>query len=310
MINHHSKIALFGGTGFIGSYLTDELINSNFKIRMLVRNISNAQITENIEYIKGDLSNTSSIENIINRCGVVIYAVGIIRENRKQGITFERLHYEYFKNVVDISNKHNIKKIVYLSANGVSENGTTYQITKFKAEQYLKANFDNWTIFQPSVVFGNPKNNIEFVTQLMEDIIEKNFPAPLFFRFNPFYYNDFFKSTPIHVKNLAQVIVKSIDTNFSDCKTFKIGGPTIIGWSNMLKLISRIINKRKIFIPVPILAVFLMSKLFDRFQSFPITSTQIQMLKEDNICDSKDLFKNNNIEPLHFTEENLQYLKN
>ena len=51
------KVALIGGTGFVGSYLIDELINEGHIPRLLVREGSEQKLMqkEKCEVIKGDI---------------------------------------------------------------------------------------------------------------------------------------------------------------------------------------------------------------------------------------------------------------
>ncbi len=67
-----------------------------------------------------------------------------------------------------------------MSANGLD--GTPYQRTKFQAEEALRASGLDWTIFRPSVIFGDPRGQMEFCTQLKRDIIDSPLPAPLFYK--------------------------------------------------------------------------------------------------------------------------------
>ena len=53
-----------------------------------------------------------------------------------------------------------------MSANGIHKNGTSYQATKYLAEEYLKESKLKYTIFRPSVIFGDPQGRMEFATQL------------------------------------------------------------------------------------------------------------------------------------------------
>ena len=304
-----TKVSVFGGTGFIGSNIIEELDNTGNKPKALVRESSISKLRNgNIEIVKGNLDDRKAILQTIQNCDVIIYAVGIIRENRKKGITFDKLHFKYFKNIVDLSKENSIKRIIYVSANGVKEVGTKYQTSKYKAEQYLKNNFDNWTVFRPSVVYGEPKGKMEFMTQLKEEIVDKPFPVPLFFKANPLKTDQFFRSNPIYVKDLAQLIVKSINSVYSKNKIHEVGGPVQVSWKYILKSISQVLSKKKFFIPVPITPVHLISKIFDKYHFFPITSSQIKMLREDNICNSKDLFEQYDIKPLPFSNNSILYL--
>ncbi|MFC1565627.1 NAD(P)H-binding protein [Candidatus Neomarinimicrobiota bacterium] len=306
------KVAVFGGTGFVGSYILKELSNNSFSINALVRKDSENKIPKvnNINVINGDLSDIDSVKETIKHCDIVIYAVGIIREYSKRGITFEKLHYEYFKNIVDISKSAVIKKVIYISANGAKPIGTKYQTSKYLAEQYLQNNFNNWTIFRPSVVFGDPEGKMEFVSQLKKDIVNKYFPVPLFFRSNPFKYNIFFKSNPVHVGDLAKLVVKGLQSDNANNVIFTVGGLQETTWHSMLKTISNTTNRKKIFLLVPIIIVQIFAKMLDRFRFFPITYDQLKMLKEDNICASEDIFREFDIKPKEFSTDNLDYLQN
>ena len=304
-----TKVSVFGGTGFIGSNIIEELVNTNYKPKALVRESSISKLPiGNIEIIKGKIDDQKSIDSILQNSDVIIYAVGIIRENTKKGISFDKVHFEYFRNIVDLSKENGIKRIIYVSANGVKELGTKYQTSKYKAEQYLKYNFDNWTVFRPSVVYGEPKGKMEFMTQLKEEIVDKPFPVPLFFKANPLKTDQFFRSNPTYVKDLAQLIVKSINSVYSKNKIHEVGGPVQVSWKYILKSISQVLSKKKFFIPVPITPIHLISKIFDKYHFFPITSSQIKMLREDNICDSKDLFEQYDIKPLPFSNNSILYL--
>jgi len=309
-MDNNKKIAVFGGTGFIGSNILKELSSNSFSINALIRKGSENKLPgdNNIKTIYGDLSDNGTIKESINNSDTVIYAVGIIREYRKREITFDKLHYEYFKNIVDIAKSNGVNRIIYISANGVKPSGTKYQTTKYKAEQYLKENFNNWIIFRPSVVFGNPNGKMEFVSQLREDIVDKNIPVPLFFRLNPFSYKQFFKSNPVHINDLAKLVVKSIDSNHSKNQIYHVGGPLQTTWNGMLKTVTNVLNKRKLYLPVPISIMQFIAAIFDRINLLPITATQIKMLKEDNICDSTDLFAEYDIHPIGFNSDSINYL--
>jgi len=304
------KIGVFGGTGFIGSNVVNSLIEFGYEPNVLVRNKHHNKSLKDKGAIlfDGDINDVDKVRNVVEKSDVIIYAIGIIREYHKRGITFEKLHFEYFKQIVDIAKEVGTKKIIYISANGVDNLSTQYQSTKYLAEQYLRNNFENWTIFRPSVIYGNPGKKMEFLTQLKKDIIDKSIPVPKFFKGNPFKSNTFFQSNPVYINDLSQIIVKSIDSEYSVNKIHKVGGPDLTTWHSMLKTVNQVLGKKKLFIPVPVILVQLIAKIFDRFSFFPITSSQIKMLKEDNSCDSTELFKHYKITPTRFTKDSLNYL--
>ena len=151
------KVSIFGASGFVGDYILKELLRNNFQPYALVRYGSEYKIEnkEGIKIITGDLDNSTALEQTMINTEAVIYNVGIIREFKSSGITFDKLHYIYLKKVVEIAKKLNISRFILMSANGVKNNGTGYQKTKYKAEQYLRESGLKWTIFRPSLIFGD-----------------------------------------------------------------------------------------------------------------------------------------------------------
>ena len=148
------KVALFGGTGFVGSYLIDELIKKDHKPQLLIRPGSNDKLLnpKQCNIVNGTLSEPSAIESTLKGTDAVIYNVGIIRQFPKKGITFEDLHFEGAKHCMDAAVDLGIKRFILMSANGVKMDGTGYQKTKFLADQYLINKELNWTIFRPSLI--------------------------------------------------------------------------------------------------------------------------------------------------------------
>ena len=304
------KIAVFGGTGFVGNYIVNELLDSNHEVNVLVRSESQSKL-EKIDKCNttiGEINNMDSIDNTLKNCEAVIYNIGIIREFKSKNITFEDLHYKGLKSVVDSSRKNHIHRFILMSANGVKPNGTVYQKTKYNAEEYLKANIRDWTIIRPSLVFGDSNGEMEFCLQLKKDMLSLPFPAPSFFNGINIFNAGKFKMSPIHVKDVAKIFVKCLDNNHAFKKVYYLGGKDYT-WKQIINIISKGSGKNKMLIPAPVLPIFIIALLLDKYSWFPISCDQLTMLLEGNVCDSMSLFKRYGINPIEFKATNLDYLK-
>jgi len=232
------RVALFGGSGFVGSYIIDQLIESGHVPRVLVRSGSQNKIIspDNCEIVEGDITSKDAIMNVLEDAEAVIYNIGIIRESPGRGVTYEKLHFEGAVSCMDATADKGIKRFILMSANGVCANGVGYQKTKWMSEQYLKNTNINWTIFRPSLIFGDPrgKDRPEFCTQLKKDLINFPIPAPLFYEgLIPFNAGSFSMS-PIHVKNVAEFFVKSIKLKVCEKNIFDLGGPEALTWKEII----------------------------------------------------------------------------
>ena len=90
------RVALIGGTGFVGSYLIDELIKNNHTPRLLVRNGSDHKVIQQdkCEIVHGDIENDNALNETLEGCNAVIYLIALIREFPKKGLTNERLQFK------------------------------------------------------------------------------------------------------------------------------------------------------------------------------------------------------------------------
>lgn len=303
------KVALFGGTGFVGNYIIDELIKRGYKVNVLVREGSEHKLTKIKEcnIIYGDINNIDAVEEVIKDSNIVIYNIGIIREYKTKNITFKSLHFDAPKLTIDLARKYNINRYLLMSANGVCPNGTAYQEYKYKADVYLKNNIRDWTIIRPSLIFGDSKGKKEFCSELKREMLSLPLPAPLFFPGLNILKAGKFKMSPIHVKDVAKIFVKCINNNHAFKKVYYLGGDDF-NWKEIIQIITSAYNEKKMTIPAPALFIATIALFLDRFEWFPISRDQINMLLEGNTCTSNRLFKRYNIEPIKFESKNLDYL--
>ena len=219
------KIALFGGTGFVGSYILDALVASNFSPKVLVRKGSESKLITDCDIVCGDISDSDAVRNTLKDVDAIIYNIGIIREFPSDGIKYKDLHYEGVRRCIRLAEEMNISRFILMSANGVRENGTGYQHFKFKAEQELQSSKLKWTIFRPSLIFGKPHHDShqEFCSQLRDQMLSLPIPAPLFYKGILPIKAGLFSMSPVHVKNIADFFVKSLKMEDTIGKIFQEG---------------------------------------------------------------------------------------
>lgn len=306
------KVALFGGTGFVGSYIIDELLNHKHKPKLLVRENSEKKLLkpDKCQIIFGDLNNLSAMKKTIKSADVVIYSIGLVREFPSKGITFQQTQFEGVKQTVDLAKDLDIKRYILVSANGAKLDGTKYQSTKYLAEEYLKHSELEWTIFRPSLCFGDPRggDRPEFCTQLKRDMLSLPIPSPNFHTGLIPINAGKFALSPVHIKNVAEFVVKSIEMDPTKKKTYHLGGEAYY-WKDLVKTMAASYGKKKWMIPAPAFGVKMLAFFFERFAWFPITRDQVTMLVESNVCDSQEHFEAFEIERIPYNTETLSYLK-
>ena len=303
------RVGIFGGTGFVGGYLVDALLEHNLHPVLLVREGSEHKVQqrERCTIVSGDIEDADAVRRVVEGSDAIIYNIGILREFPNRGITYQKLQDEAARRVMDLAQEAGVRRFLLMSANGVNADGTEYQRTKYRAEAHLKGLDLDWTIFRPSVLFGDPRGGMEFATQLTAEIIESPLPAPLFHPGLLPLQAGQFKMSPVHVADVASAFIEALRNPQTIGQTLHLGGPEAISWKEILSRLAAARGRNKRMLPAPAAGVMAAAALLDRFEFFPITRDQVRMLLEGNSCPPEDLEKLG-IDPRHFTTEALHYL--
>lgn len=304
------NIFFSGSTGYVGRRILSTLIDSGHTVFVLLRNESVNKIPEqfmpNLRIIKGDVTNHESYAGKLSDCDAIMYLPGLIREFPKRGITFQQIHFTSVKNMIDSANREGVKRFLLMSANGVRPNASTqYLRTKYDAEEYLKQSGLRWTIFRPSVIFGDENKKVKNFISVIIDLLNQ---MPLFV---PVIGNGEYRLQPISIQNVADAFVKSLESENSIGKTYSLCGKKVFTYNQLVDLILKFLGKKKLKLHLPVWQMKLLAKLFDKYEWFPVTYDQITMLLEENICrGGTDFFEELNIEPIDLEDGLKVFLKN
>jgi len=304
------RVAIIGGTGFVGSYLVDALIKAGHEPSLLVRPDSASKVfhADQCRLVAGSLSDRTSINETVGQCDAVIYNVGILRENPSQNAFFENTQYLGVVDVVDAAVKAGVKHFLLMSANGIEPPKTPYQETKSRAEEYVRQSNLAYTIFRPSVIFGDPRGKMEFATQLYQDMIRTPIPA-IGFHTGLKPSTGAVMMSPVHVQDVADAFIRCIDNASAFGKLYALGGPHEISWTGMLERIAQAVAKKKIILPMPISVMKITAALLDWIPAFPVTRDQLTMLADGNVASDHALRQLIEGEPTAFNSETLAYLR-
>ena len=317
------KVAVIGGTGYVGSYITDELIANDITPRLLVRDGSGSKVLqpEKCEIVIGDVENDEAVQITLSDCEAVIYLIALIREFPGKGLTNEKFQFRGSERVANIAQKMGVKRFLLMSALGANPNpnGSKYMQAKHLSEQAIKNTDLDWTIIRPSSLFGDPRGGgrPEFcmmLDQLMLNLVPYPrfipFPAPSFFTgLNPLDAGNYSLSM-IHAKDVASVFVKSLSDDSTISQILELGGEKSVTWNEIVISIAKVTGQKVIMVPAPFFVISTIAAMLDRFKWFPAGRDQLNDLIKGNICDSSEIFQKYEIEPIPFNVENLNYLAN
>ncbi len=294
------RIAIIGGTGFVGAYLVAALIDNGKVVSTLVRPGSEGKIrSDSIHVVSGDLASQEALRDTLKGCDAVIYNVGLLREFPRRGVTFEQTQYQGVVDTIAAAKAQGVPRMLLMSAIGVKDPGTKYQATKRRAELYALSSGLDVTVLRPSVIFGDPRGTMEFATQLYRDMVRPPIPAAGFAGV---------RMSPVHIEDVADAFVAALNDAETIGETIKLAGPEILSWKEMVRRIAAAAGKTKIILPMPIWLMRIGATLLDWLPFYPVTRDQLTMLEEGNTASSEPIESLIGRPATRFTPAALSYL--
>lgn len=279
----YSKVAIFGGSGFIGRYVVEKLAERGVTMVIPTRNLETAKFLRTqgdvgqINPVSCDIADARQIEKIVDRCDAVVNLLGILYQKKSQ--TFEAVHHQTASMIAKAAMQSGAKSMVHVSAIGANASSPArYAQSKALGEEAVRREFPDAVIVRPSIVFG-PEDN--FFNQFAA--MARNFHVL------PLVGGGATKFQPVYVCDVAETIVGTLACPDCRGKTFELGGPQIYSFKELMEMIVRQTGQKACLIDVP----FMLAKykaLFLQMMPKPLlTVDQVRMLESDNVAQGSDL---------------------
>src|SRR5688500_16527526 len=109
------RVFVTGGSGFVGSVVIDELLARRYEVNALVNHRELKGRDARVRSIKGGLFDANALDEGMTGVVAVIHLVGIIMEKRSKGVTFERIHFQGAKSVIDAARRNDVRRYAHMS---------------------------------------------------------------------------------------------------------------------------------------------------------------------------------------------------
>ena len=277
---------IFGSSGQIGRNLIRKLTKNNYKVTAVTRNYhQKAYVLKTqanpgyIDIIECNIFEESKIRDLVKRADICINLIGILFEKGKIN-TFENIHEKFPIFLSSLCHEYHVEYFIHLSALGIEQAiDSLYAKSKLNGEESIRKNFKVATILKPSVVYSVDDN---FTTNFMSIL---NI-LPIF----PLYYNGETKFMPIYCSDLTEIIYQVINQNLKSI-TIECVGAEQITLKEILQKLLKLIGKKRLLVPLPLLIAKLMCFFTELFPKPLITKDQLKLLRYNNIPSGK--FKTN-----------------
>jgi len=276
------NILVFGGSGQIGRHLIRRLTKNNHLVTVVTRNLhQKGAILKTqgnpgyLEVVEANIFDEKQLNNLFENKDICINLVGILYQKKKN--TFKNIHDNFPTIISKICSKKKLEQFIHISALGIEKaKDSDYAISKLNGEKNIFNNFSKSTILRPSIVYSVDDN---FTTNMMSLLSI----LPFF----PLYYAGKTKFSPIHVSEMADIILNIVDKNICS-EIIECAGPDVITFREIIEKLLILIDKKKMLLPLPLIIAKIGVALLEKFPRPLITMDQLKLLKYDNILNKEN----------------------
>lgn len=271
MIDAKNKlVTVFGGGGFIGRYVCEELFESQVRLRIASRNPRSSYFIQPLAqvgqfgFVQADITKRDSVRRAVEGAHAVVNLVGSFTNMTK-------VHVEGARNIAEAAREAGAENLVHISAIGADANSeAVYSRTKGEGEAAVRGAFQDATILRPSIVFGQEdKLTNRLAGMALLPVLPVIAPNCRF--------------QPVFVEDLAKAIAKAATESGHSGKTYELGGPQIFTMRELTAEIAKAAGRETELVDVPGPVASLIS-WFGFLPGAPLTRDQWIMLQRDNVA--------------------------
>jgi len=173
------KVVVFGGNGFIGSYVVEELIKQGYKV--VSADLNSSKYVDDKYFKKCDILDVESVNKLIEGASIVYNFAGFANLDDAIANPIKALELNVMgnMNILEACKKHHVKRFVYASsAYAMSDKGSFYGISKLTSEklteEYYKKFGLEFTIVRYGSVYGERDYHNNYIYNLLKKSVQTN----------------------------------------------------------------------------------------------------------------------------------------
>src|SRR5882757_10434303 len=285
------SIVVLGGTGFLGTRLVARLIKDGRRVTVLSRDREQHKhllVLPGLTLENCDVYDEAQLSEHFRGKDVVINLIGILNERGFSGSGFRRAHTELTRGVLQAARSAGVSRLLQVSALKAAVDAPSYYLrSKGDAEHLIRESSAalDWTIFQPSVMFGPGDSFLNRFAGLLA-VSPWVFPlAKPNARFQP-----------VSVDDVVNAMRLCLHGGASSRQTYELGGPQVYTLREIVGLAAKLTHRRRGIIGLPNFIGRMQAFFMNFVPGRPFSSDNYRSLKLDSVC-SEDGFAKLGIKP-------------
>jgi NADH dehydrogenase len=276
------RIALLGGTGFVGSSLCERLVMAGHEVRILARHAErhrNLLVLPTAQVVEADVHNPIVLKREFQDIDVVVNLVGILNESGRDGKGFEHAHAELPAKVVQACRQSGVTRLLHMSALHASPEGPSHYLrSKGRGEQIVheaESAALHVTSFRPSVIFG-PRDS--FTNRFAGLLRQVPFVFPLACA-NA-------RLQPVYVEDVVQAFVLALDRHATFGQRYNLCGPQVYSLLEIVIYLARQLGLKRHILPLNDTLSYLQASVLQFAPGKPFTPDNYRSLQVAAVCET------------------------
>lgn len=271
-----TRVAITGGTGFVGGHLAAAVSAQGHEAVVLARGVDSRRWAREVlhlprvTFVEASIGDYEALIRAFEGCEAVAHCAGINRETGSQ--TYNAVHVHGTINVVRAAEETGVLRLALLSfLRARPDCGSGYHESKWAAEELVRTSSVEWTVLKPGMMFGRGDHMLDHLSHAL-------YTFPLFIGIGPR------RVRPLAVEDTVKVLLAALVDGRLPKQTVPLVGPTEITFDDAARIVAKVIGKRRLFVEAPIVFHHLLARLAERFMTVPLISlAQARILEEEVI---------------------------
>ncbi len=267
------QLVILGGTGFVGSHLVQRLADDGHRMVLLSRNRERHRalgVLPGVSVRNADVYDDAALRRHFAGADAVINLVGILNPGGPH--TFQRAHVELTRRVIAACGSAGVARLHQMSSLKAGQGLSQYLKTRGEAEALVKASTLDWTIYQPSVIFGAGDGLVSRFATLL-----RRMPVVPLARAES-------RMAPTWVGDVTEAIARCVgNTQLGRLRSFELYGPEVLTLGEIVRRIRDGAGLRTPIIALPDSLGRLQARVAEWLPGKPFSLDNFHSLRTDSV---------------------------
>jgi NADH dehydrogenase len=299
------RIAVAGGTGFLGRHISRALLDAEHHVTVLSRTpakVASIELLEGATGAAADVTDPAALQGVLDGHEALVNCAQFPNhpvEVPRKGLTYDRYDRQGTENLLAEASRAGVGRILYISGAGadVASDKNWYRAKGF-AEDAIKRSGLDFVILRPSWAYGpedKALNKFAFIARLSPVIPIPGVRPQLI--------------QPVHVDDIALAVARAFERDGAWGRVLEIGSDEVMTMRQVVRTMLAVMDKRRLLLPIPLAVAKLGTAPLRLLPSPPMTPKGIEFAAQTGLVDIAEMKSVLGVDPVPLAEGLARYMR-